>query len=914
MKRWLITTCFVTVILLSAWGRSIDLSGRWDVELYGDRAKHTMMLPGTTDLAGLGTPNTLTPELTKPQLTRLTRKHRFVGPATYSREINIDKSMAGKPLELFLERVMWRSRVKIDGHPLDAMQESLSTPHRYLIPDGLAEGKHKLTLEIDNSKMYEISDDELAHAYTDDTQIKWNGVLGKMYLREVPSVDVSEVQVYPDSTLRQTEIRATVMNHSGKNVKRVLTFTVVSPEGKEKSLKIDRVLNPGANVISAEVAVPGEPKPWSEFSPALYTASVKTADSDKETVFGLRDFKAKGKQLMLNGKPVFLRGSLECCVFPLTGTPPLDEAGWERVFDTAEEWGLNHLRFHSWCPPEEAFAVADRRGFYLQVELPLWSTHTKPGENGAMKNFIRNEYDRIIREYGNHPSFMLMTVGNELQSDFDWLNNMVAYMKAEDPRRLYAATTFTFEKGHGGHAEPHDDFMVTQWTDDGWVRGQGVFDVEPPTFNKDFSGSMGCLSVPLVTHEIGQYAVYPDLSEIDKYTGVLDPLNFKAVRNDLEKKGRLHKAPEYLKASGKLAAILYKEEIERAMKTPGISGYQLLSLSDFPGQGTALVGLVNAFGESKGVADPDWFKGFSSPRVPLARFDKATYWNSEPFKARIDVANYLEESNDPVKVDWSLKDASGKIIKEGALTFGNLPMGYSEGEEISVDLSGIAKPEKLTLEAKVEGAHHPNSWSVWVYPVLTSTDMETPADVVLTASIDDAVKALEKGETVIYSPAKGTLKGRDSKFVPVFWSPVHFPKEAGGMGVLCESTHPALANFPNDGHTDWQWWQPVKRSTTFDTDSLPGCTAIVEMVDNFTSNRPLALIAEALVQPSDNNKKPGKLILSGIDLISDDALKDPATAWLRESLLRYAASSDFNPKGSISTSHFLTMSARGERR
>ena len=118
--------------------------------------------------------------------------------------------------------------------------------------------------------------------------------------------------------------------------------------------------------------------------------------------------------------------------------------------------------------------------------------------------------------------------------------------------------------------------------------------------DKDFRASVDGMEVPTVTHEVGQYSVYPDLSEIAKYTGTLLPLNFMAVRNDLEKKGRLDKASAYLQASGKLAAILYKEEVERALKTPGISGFQLLDLHDFPGQGTALVGLLNAFWGEQG--------------------------------------------------------------------------------------------------------------------------------------------------------------------------------------------------------------------------------------------------------------------------------------------------------------------------
>lgn len=879
-------------LALTGFSRSIDLSGTWEVRLGPDRKAYHIDLPGTTDLAGIGEPNKLKPELAKPQLLRLTRKHRYVGPATYVREFTVPSDMAGKPLEIKLERVMWRSRVSVDSVRVGGMQESLTTPHRFYLPDGLSAGKHLISIDIDNSKMYEISGGELAHAYTDDTQIKWNGVLGDMELREISNVDIFDFQIYPDVDDSRVRIKARVDNHTGRQRKSDIVIEIAGPDGNAVKKKLKVALGPGANFVETECDMPGKPHLWSEFAPELYTARISAGkESLSEVEFGMRKIEGHDGQILVNGNPTFLRGTLECCVFPLTGTPPLDEDGWDRVFDTAEEWGLNHLRFHSWCPPEAAFAVADRRGFYLHVELPLWSTSLEYGGSGAVKDFIKSEYDRIITEYGNHPSFVMLTVGNELQSDFAWLNEMTAYMKNKDDRHLYAASSFTFEGGHGGHAEPYDDFMISQWTDDGWVRGPGVFDKEPPSFDKDYSSSMGCVKVPLVTHEIGQYAVYPDLKEIDKYTGVLDPLNFKAIREDLKSKGRLDRAEDYLKASGSLAAILYKEEMERAMKTKGIAGIQLLGLSDFPGQGTALVGLVNAFGESKGVAEPEWFRQFSSPVVPLARFAKATYRAGEQFVAEIETANYKSTFAHPLTAEWCVSDTEGKEIDSGYLDMDSLPTGLTSVGRINVSLASIDKPSKLILDVKINDAGAHNSWPIWVYP---EQSVEEDSNVLVTASLPEALSALEKGKNVLLSPVTDSINGIESKFVPVFWSPVHFPNQAGGMGVTCRADHPALGGFPNDGHSDWQWWHAVKNSKTFNMDSIPGAESIVEVVDNFTSNRPLALVAEAKCGN-------GKLVLSAIDIVSDRALSEPSIVALRNSLVKYIGSEEFIPNETLSS-------------
>src|SRR5690606_36954349 len=108
--------------------------------------------------------------------------------------------------------------------------------------------------------------------------------------------------------------------------------------------------------------------------------------------------------------------------------------GWLKVFTTAKQYGLNHLRFHSWCPPKAAFEVADSLGFYLQVELPLWASNI--GKDEKMNQFLETEANRIMKEYGNHPSFCLWALGNELQGDFNYMENFLQKLKVNDKRRL----------------------------------------------------------------------------------------------------------------------------------------------------------------------------------------------------------------------------------------------------------------------------------------------------------------------------------------------------------------------------------------------------------------------------------------------------------------------------------------------
>lgn len=901
----LITAAVLLLVALPLMATShrIDLAGSWHVRL--DSADsgitnlwHTtgfdqsIRLPGTTDDAQSGLANTLLPQLEKPQVLRLTRRNSYIGAAWYTRQITIPTDWKNKNIQLKLERVIWETRVWINGQEVNSTQESLSTPHYYDLTRYLSPGTHRLTIRVDNRKKYDISVNEMAHAYTNETQIKWNGILGELSLTAHDRVYIDEFTLFPDIAKKQVLVKVKINNSTGNRQKGILSITATQPAKNRKltELTIPFDIRTTTSEIVTQYPMGESPDLWDEFNPALYTLAVRLTgkhfESAQQKKFGMRELTNRDAKLQINGRTLFLRGTLECAIFPLTGYPPTSVDAWKKLYTTAREWGLNHIRFHSWCPPSAAFEAADEAGMYLQVELPLWSLNVN--KDNATNQFLYAEADRIIREYGHHPSFCLWSMGNELQPDFIFLNNLVDELKKKDPRHLYTNTSFTFEKGHGKWPEPNDDFFITQYTDKGWVRGQGVFDTEAPSFNKDYSVAIEGMPVPLITHEIGQYAVYPNLEEIKKYTGVLDPLNFKAVANDLETKGLRHRAGEYTQASGKLAALLYKEEIERALKTNGISGFQLLDLHDFPGQGTALVGLLDAFWESKGLILPEQFREFCAPVTPLIRYEKATYTSDETFSASIELANYGATTLTHQHLIWKIRQGSA-VIGQGrspAFTAGNGKL--TTAGKLEFGLSGITEASKLNIEVQLEGSTIRNRWEIWVYPAQVA--MPT-GNIVVTESWEEARKALIAGKKVLLSPAPESVQGVEGKFVQVFWSPVHFPDQPGTMGLLIDPSHPAFTHFPTDTHTNWQWWDLCKKSRTMVIDSLPELTPIVENVDNFMKNRRLSSIIEARCGN-------GTIIVSSMDLLSDIANR-PVARQLRYSILKYMNSDRFKPTETV---------------
>ncbi|WP_255510456.1 glycoside hydrolase family 2 protein [Flavobacterium sp. GSA192] len=900
--KYIVTSVFL-LFFLSSWNsgdkKVINIDGDWTVALdstdiglkngwQNTAFKQSMKLPGTTDDAGLGVPNKLKPSIEKPQMSHLTRKNSYLGAAWYSREITIPKNWKGKEMLLKLERVLWKTNVWIDGKELGTEQNSLIAPHYFDLSKYLIAGKtHRITIRIDNRKLFDISVDNMAHAYTNHTQIIWNGVIGKMEIEAFDAVRISNLQIKPEISSGTAQVKLALNNNTNKIAKGILKITAVNKKSNipVATLQKDIQVKMGQSVIEVDYNMGKDVKLWSEFSPELYELKAElNAAKNTSTIsadFGMRSFSKKGSVLTINNRPVFLRGTLECDIFPLTGYAPMDKEGWRKVFGTAKNWGLNHLRFHSWCPPQAAFEVADEMGFYLQVELPVWVL--KIGEDQKTTDFLYAEAQRMIDEYGNHPSFCMWSMGNELQGDMTVLTKLMNSLKAQDARHLYTTTSFTFENGHGKWPEPEDDFFITQWTKQGWVRGQGVFNSESPNFNKDYVASVEGMTVPLVTHEIGQYAVYPKIDEISKYTGVLDPINFKSVKEDLERKGLINKAADYTQASGKLAVILYKEEIERALKTAGISGFQLLDLHDFPGQGTALVGLLDAFWDSKGLISAEEFRAFSAPVVPLMRFAKATYTNNESFTASLDISNYAESNLNNQEIEWSISD--GNTLIASGNTKATIAIGYNHKVlDLNESLQKITKASKLTVKVNLKGTSYKNQWNIWVYPQKQTIDY---GKVVYTRNLDEAYKLLNAGKKVLLNPDWKKIKGIEGKFVPVFWSPVHFPKQAGTMGVLCNPSHKALDHFPTDMNTDWQWWDLNVNSTTLIMDSVVGGNPIVEMVDNFANNRKLASLFEGSVGT-------GKLMIASFDL-STDLEKRPVAKQMLISILDYMNSSSFNP-------------------
>lgn len=813
----------------------------------------------------------------------------YVGVAWYQKEIDIPASWNGSPVQLELERTHWETTLFLDGVEM-GKHESLSTPYRHTFKE-LTPGKHTLTLRVDNRVNIEVGVN--AHSVSDHTQSNWNGVIGTISLTAKPSLYIGDIQIYPNIADKTIKVAVSLDGTTTTN-DATLLLQVEKKDGGVVGKPHKITINPEAG-MTQEITLPmGEDALlWSEHCPNLYTlCAIVESDGKKEEqyrTFGLREFKANGTRFEVNGHPVFLRGTLECCIFPLTGYPATDRAYWTKIYNQCKAYGLNHVRFHSWCPPEAAFAVADSMGFYLQVECAGWAT---VGDGGYSDQWFREESDRILKEYGNHPSFCLMAYGNEPggANQVKYLSELIDHWKSKDLRRAYTSS------GGWPYVKNADYWNAPDPRIQGWGEGlRSIINAQPPRTDYDFAHIIR-ENMPTVSHEIGQWCVYPNLKEIDKYTGVLKAKNFEIFRETLKDHHMADLADAFLYASGRLQTLCYKADIEAALRTPGFAGFQLLDLHDFPGQGTALVGVLDPFWDEKGYVTGKEYSTFCNNTVPLIRFPKMVWLNSDTLNVPIEIAHFGEKPLQAAHINWQISDRAGNKLAQGSFTK-DLPLtNCIPAGEIKYALSGIGEPSQLIVSVEVKETNSKNQWNIWVYPAKQEAVEQLPY---ITSTLDNQTMVrLDKGENVLLLLTPGSIlpeKGGDIRvgFSSIFWNTAWTNKQPPHtLGILCDPAHPALAAFPTEGYSDYQWWDLVSNCNAMVLDDFPAdYRPVVQLIDDWFTNRKLGILLEGKVGN-------GKLMVCSADL-QKDLDKRPAARQLRQSILQYMASDRFNPSASL---------------
>ena len=912
MKKLILIVClgFISLDMLAQGSDSplsLSLAGEWNVTLGDAKEVKHAMLPGTIDTNHLGFAPSDTTETT-----HLTRLYAYKGKATYSRTIEIPKQWKKAAVELFLERTKptW---VYVDGKLVDSCN-FISTPQRYILPK-LKTGKHQLDIVVDNSRGVPEQVYGSSHAYTEDTQTNWNGIIGEI-------------------SLKQVELKAGQKLKSG----------MVQSESRQ------------------------------------YTGKVLPC---------FKDFRIEGAHFYADGHPVFLRGKHDAAVWPLTGHVDMTVEGWMKYLGICRAYGINHVRFHSWCPPEAAFVAADSLGIYLQPELPFWGSFDDKDEK--LMAFLHQEGENILREYGHHPSFRMMALGNELWGSIDKMKEFVDDFREIAPDKYYTFGS-NYYLGYQGVKEGMDYFTTCRIGGEGWgkynthTRGSfsfadaydgGIINHFRPNTTMNFDEACDkwaspqpwqrqdveqtsykrAAGIPIISHETGQFQTYPDFREIKKYTGVLYPYNFEIFRRRLAAAGMLSQADDFHKASGLWSVKLYKADIEMDLRTKNMAGFQLLDIQDYPGQGSAFVGILDAFMESKGITTANEWHQWCSSVVPLLVTDRFCYDENEMMNAKVQIANYGGESLKGKKLVWKLDYALDENFGDDAapnaganidrfnqpspLAQGEIPIttdeeglidigeihhkmkvmadGFNDGNGTCLDVKIPSRKVILTLDidyGRYDARRHRNTYDLWIYTTEKNLDIYKKGVVITSDLTDEVAKKLEKGARVLWMPttSKNFVASADTisqagnatpytvggLFQTDYWNYRMFKTicennkktvSPGTLGILTNPKHPIFCDFPTEMHTNWQWFPVIKDShplvlDNFAKDDKP----IVQVIDNIERNHKLGLVMEWKVGA-------GKLLVCMSDL--EKASEYPEGRAFYESVLSYMRSPEFAPQSEI---------------
>ena len=912
MKKSILIVClgFISLDMLAQGSDSplsLSLAGEWNVTLGDAKEVKHAMLPGTIDTNHLGFAPSDTTETT-----HLTRLYAYKGKATYSRTIEIPKQWKKAAVELFLERTKptW---VYVDGNLVDSCN-FISTPQRYILPK-LKTGKHQLDIVVDNSRGVPEQVYGSSHAYTEDTQTNWNGIIGEI-------------------SLKQVELKAGQKLKSG----------MVQSESRQ------------------------------------YTGKVLPC---------FKDFHIECAHFYADGHPVFLRGKHDAAVWPLTGHVDMTVEGWMKYLGICSAYGINHVRFHSWCPPEAAFVAADSLGIYLQPELPFWGSFDDKDEK--LMAFLHQEGENILREYGHHPSFRMMALGNELWGSIDKMKEFVDDFREIAPDKYYTFGS-NYYLGYQGVKEGMDYFTTCRIGGEGWgkynthTRGSfsfadaydgGIINHFRPNTTMNFDEACDkwaspqpwqrqdveqtsykrAAGIPIISHETGQFQTYPDFREIKKYTGVLYPYNFEIFRRRLAAAGMLSQADDFHKASGLWSVKLYKADIEMDLRTKNMAGFQLLDIQDYPGQGSAFVGILDAFMESKGITTANEWHQWCSSVVPLLVTDRFCYDENEMMNAKVQIANYGGESLKGKKLVWKLDYALDENFGDDAapnaganidrfnqpspLAQGEIPIttdeeglidigeihhkmkvmadGFNDGNGTCLDVKIPSRKVILTLDidyGRYDARRHRNTYDLWIYTTEKNLDIYKEGVVITSDLTDEVAKKLEKGAKVLWMPttSKNFVASADTLsqasnatpytvgglFQTDYWNYRMFKTicennkktvSPGTLGILTNPKHPIFCDFPTEMHTNWQWFPVIKESHPLVLDNFAkGVKPIVQVIDNIERNHKLGLVMEWKVGA-------GKLLVCMSDL--EKASEYPEGRAFYESVLSYMRSPEFAPQSEI---------------
>ena len=878
----------------------IDLNGEWQFRLdpsnaglqqkwfaLSERFTDSINVPGAWQAQGFGEPSGIL-------------RHNYEGTAWYRRAVSVPETWRAKRTVLHIGGAHRRVTAFVNGVELGG-HDGFSAPFEFDISSAIKPGSvNVIVLRIENPPVtIEASPDKqkpLLPTGMLNYIGNWGGIYGAVELRSTPRTYIKSVLIIPD--VEQRRISFHVRIDSAENP-RPLALSVEAA-GAAASVDI-----PAAKLDSdavVDIPAPNAPQ-WSPDDPQLLTAHIRLLDRGgeidrKEERFGFRQFTTRGSTLLLNGKPLYLRGYGDDNVEALTGFPPSSRKVIVERLKLAKNFGFNAVRFHSMVPPAEYFEAADEAGMLIMAELPAAYTQYF----FAHRDFLKGELERVLLAYRNHPSLLTLGFGNEF--NLHWL-------KTDADRASFVESIADFYKT-AKRIAPATLIM----SNDG-------FDLRPTDMVSMYRGAPA--DRPTVRHEFGQYyCSLPDIGLIDRFTGVMDPLWLKAKKKWVNDNHLESLYPKYLRHSEKLQQIGRKFQIERVRADGRVTGYHYWLIVDYPGgtgEGDSWEeGWFNYFWEPKGIT-PEQGKELNSPVLLMidAGVDNRTLWLGEPKEIGVRVSNYGLEAVRDGRIGWQLLDGAHPV-STGALNGVVADLGKVSDAgviRLNADAGAEAKKLELVLTLDTGRATYRNRWEFWAFP--KRQPIAKPAIPVIStvrlAALHRAYPWLETGArkltedsllitSVLDSRARAHLEAGGRVWVMLQDSTNRrgaefFPASGGAIGTMVDF-HPALAGFPHEGFCDLQFYNLINGAFPLPIDHWPSdvrpIIGGIRTTSEFLSKaKNLSRVAYAVEGASGK----GRLLITTLRLRENFDEAYPAAMTLMDLFMRYTTGPAFDPKAAI---------------
>jgi len=864
-----------------------DLRGIWDLYLDADKkyekppvCHDTITLPDSTAHAKKGIPTNV------PRMDCMTDRYYFEGYAWYSRTIEVEKDWSDKIIILFLERTRI-STVYIDGEEIST-ENSLCGFHKHDLTDKLSYGVHTLTVRVNNTD-YPTKG---GHMTSPDTQTNWNGIVGRIELQIKEKIYPDNIQVYTE-----TPEKVTVTSEIFGIKDGVAQVNISRKAGEVLYQNSYPVIN---GIFCAEFSLSGNNLLWDEYHTNLLVAEVSIDNESISTVFGIRKLSNDKRRLLINGNEVFWRGKHDGLVFPNTGYAPMTVNEWKNVFATVKEYGINHYRFHTCCPPEAAFAAADEMGIYMEPELPFWGSILLPEEEGfnsEEQNYLIEEGYRIMRDFGNHPSFVMLSMGNELWGSKERINSFLHEYKKTDRRHFYTQGSNNFQfvpevleeedvfcgvrfakerlfrgsyamcdapQGHIQIKAPDSshnyDSIITplkmsdeERNTEGYIEiqyGTGTKSVKAESINKALVPQ-----IPVISHEIGQFCVFPDFTELDRYDGSQQPLYLNIYKDRMVKNNTFKQWKAFFRAAGTFAVDCYRREIETALRSKELSGFQLLDLQDFPGQCIALVGVLNSWLENKGLVSPSEWRRFCNDTVILGEINSFVVKEGQKLKIPVKLSVCNRKSFKGSALSCRII-VDTEVVKENTLPITYLKdTRLQEVGIVSYSVPRLEKACKIRIVLQIVGTEYSNEYTLWAYPDYPVKISETEIlyenkRLLIAHSLEESKAFQSKGEPFIYipEPEEDSVEGT---YCTDFWNYPMFRSisenmnrkvPVGTLGLYIHKENEFFKNFPCENYSTPQWFHLVMHSHCNVLDGKEECRPIVQPIDNIERCHKLGML------------------------------------------------------------------------